>query len=124
MEVDLLNRSFVSQVAKSKVTYFFTAMVAPAIRSCAAAALLLAALAVQAVLAADTGKNAAGHARPSTSGKGPFGEERPFLETLIPPPYHTHAYHNPSSKQDGEDLSKKLYRGMKWKPLPQQFLSK
>eukprot|EP00892_Ulva_mutabilis_P008299 jgi/Ulvmu1/5841/UM025_0100.1 len=85
-------------------------MKAPAVRSFAAAALLLAVPAMHTALATGAANYTSEVARNRTSGKGPFGEERPFLETLIPPPYHTHAYHNPFTKADGEDLSQKLYR--------------
>lgn len=86
-------------------------MKAPAGRRFAAAALLIALQALRTVLAVNAA-NLTDAARNRTSSNNPFGEERPYLETLLPPPYHTHAYHNPFPSQNGEDLSKKLYRGM------------
>lgn len=50
--------------------------------------------------------------KPSSSVKTPWHEPRPFVETLRHPKYDNHAYHNPFPDPNGEDLSKKRYRGV------------
>lgn len=82
----------------------------PALRTYAAF-LIVAAQAVRIYAAGEETANG-NDGQPSGSIKTPWHEPRPFIETVRHPKYDNHAYHNPFQDPNGEDLSKKRYKGV------------